>query len=118
MKLENCPFCGGESYMEYVYYEGPVAPIPRCKNKDCIGYSHLEFHDIDDVAIAAWNTRPIEAKLRAELEALEARCENNEKTIIYQQARIKELEKEVKKLSTANCYMCNSNNYLEYDDEE
>lgn len=77
-ELKPCPFCGGESEMGYVYYEGPVAPapLPRCKKMGCIGYSHLEFHDADEVAIAAWNTRPIEAELRARIKELEARVES------------------------------------------
>ena len=95
-KLKACPFCGSEARIKssWCLNDGYVAvgcgsdkgcPAANDEQDEQGGFS-CEFDNVDD-ATRNWNTRPIEDALLARAEAAEA--------------RVAELEAEVKRLKTA-----------------
>ncbi|HNX37050.1 MAG TPA: Lar family restriction alleviation protein [Candidatus Cloacimonadota bacterium] len=74
MELKPCPFCGSKPHhitadlltRPCFYYE--------CENKTCHA-SEKGWHDTEQEAIDAWNSRPIEDALRSRIVELEAENE-------------------------------------------
>ena len=70
MKLKPCPFCGREGSLVAVRADGYDVCSIRCNRCD------VETQPCDDAddACGDWNSRPIEDRLRRELEDLGARA--------------------------------------------
>lgn len=70
-ELKPCPFCGTKPHPITAYLLTRPCFYYECENKTC----HAEekgWHDTEQEAIDAWNTRPIEDKLNARIAELEA----------------------------------------------
>ena len=67
-ELKPCPFCGSDDIdVTYTYIEGGVDYYAECTDCYCRG----AWEPTPEKARAAWNSRPIEDKLQARIEALE-----------------------------------------------
>ena len=90
-ELRPCPFCGGEAEIR-----GTDSTSIQCMNNQCIIGDPAPFNDFThrQDAIAAWNTRAIEAAeadlLGRCLEALRARIEALRSGTIEDEARVDE----------------------------
>ena len=68
-KLKPCPFCGKPAYLDSVFPSlfGIQEWIIRCPTYGC--FCNTNELPMDKIGkVIAWNTRPIEDELRAELE--------------------------------------------------
>jgi len=96
--LKPCPFCGTEpNHMTSELGDRPCFYY-ECDNPKC-GAAEKGWHDTEQEAINAWNTRPIEDALRKEIAQLKkdrlefkAQCFHKDETISVLKNRITELE--------------------------
>lgn len=65
IELKPCPMCGGVAQVNTWTMHGITESRCFCPNSDCP-------NSVRTVALATWNTRPIEDALRAQLATLEA----------------------------------------------
>lgn len=76
VKLEPCPFCGRPVELRYERrYVGPDTYSIWCGFVSCGINPSTGEHLDEDSAIAAWNRRPSDGKLREALEAATDRCQ-------------------------------------------
>jgi Lar family restriction alleviation protein len=69
--LKPCPFCGTEpNHITSELGDNPCFYY-ECENPKC-GAAEKGWHDTEQEAINAWNTRPIEDALRKEIAQLQA----------------------------------------------
>ena len=64
-ELKKCPFCGGEAQVNTWTMHGITESRCFCSNSDCP-------NSVRTVALATWNTRPIEDALNARIAELDA----------------------------------------------
>jgi hypothetical protein len=64
-ELKSCPFCGGVAQVNTWTMHGITESRCFCPNSDCP-------NSVRTVALATWNTRPIEDALQARVAELEA----------------------------------------------
>ena len=86
-ELKPCPFCGGVAQVNTWTMHGITESRCFCPNSDCP-------NSVRTVALATWNTRPIEDALNARIAELEYQLEDWAEDY---KARIAELEEEVTK---------------------
>jgi len=67
-ELKPCPFCGADVDLVECFDEGTREDYWRvlCRGRKCISPDYAEYSDVQSIT-AAWNTRPVEDTLRAEL---------------------------------------------------
>ena len=74
VKLKPCPFCGGTDLD--VIRKSDFALTVHCR--DCLADGRISFPicwtETDELAVEAWNHRPAEDKLKAEVERLRERA--------------------------------------------
>ena len=72
-ELKPCPFCGQPGVVKQVYFpwHGNNPFYPNCTGDNCPVCNNIEEIDYPTVAeaVRAWNIRPIEDGLRANVEA-------------------------------------------------
>jgi Lar family restriction alleviation protein len=69
--LKPCPFCGKDPNQATAELGDRPCFYYECKNPKC-GATEMGWHNTEQEAINAWNTRPIEDALRNEIAQLQA----------------------------------------------
>jgi len=69
--LKPCPFCGKEPNQTSTELGDRPCFYYECENPKCCA-AEMGWHDTEQEAIDAWNTRPIEDALRKEISQLQA----------------------------------------------
>ena len=99
--IEPCPFCG--TSVVSCEYDGHYIWV-ECGNSNCKASMmavRMDNGDADE-AKKMWNTRPIEAKLRAEIADLTTQCtECHEPADCTVKAELRERDKEIERLNEA-----------------
>jgi len=100
-KLKPCPFCGTKPHpitadlltRPCFYYE--------CENKTCHA-AEKGWHDTEQEAIDAWNSRPIEDALQAEIETLTGKLDSAKYSDAQFREKAKLLQAEIDQLRKDN----------------
>jgi Lar family restriction alleviation protein len=74
-ELKPCPFCGTKPHPITADLHTRPCFYYECENKTCHA-AEKGWHDTEQEAIDAWNTRPIEDALRSRITELEKHIKN------------------------------------------
>jgi|GEM_PF-5555423 len=95
--LKPCPFCGKDPNQATAELGDRPCFYYECENPKC-GAAEKGWHDTEQEAINAWNTRPIEDALRKEIEQIMLSHEQATNEALKLQKRVHELESDNRSL--------------------